>query len=166
LTPVAIRAGRICAERLFNGREGLKMNYANIPTIIFSHPPIGTVGLSEKDALAKYGAERVEVFNSQFTNMYYSPAATPDKKLSSLFKLVCLKIGDVEKDKGNAHLRVIGAHGIGKSIDEQMQAISVAINMGATKQDFENSVAIHPTSSEEWVLFDPKYVNWEYNPEK
>ena len=64
------------------------MNYANIPTIIFSHPPIGTVGLSEKDALAKYGAERVEVFNSQFTNMYYSPAATLDKKLSSLFKLV------------------------------------------------------------------------------
>jgi glutathione reductase (NADPH) len=120
LTPVAIRAGRICAERIFNGRTGLKMNYANIPTVIFSHPPIGTCGLSERDALAKYGKEKIEVFNSQFTNMYYSPAETQDKKLSSYFKLVCLKIAEPEKDKGNAHLRVIGAHGIGKSIDEQM----------------------------------------------
>ena len=106
------------AERLYNGREGLKMNYSNIATVIFSHPPIGTCGMSEKDALKTYGEDKVEVFKSQFTNMYYSPADDPNKKLSSYFKLVCLKIAEPEKDKGAAHLRVIGAHGIGKSIDE------------------------------------------------
>jgi glutathione reductase (NADPH) len=72
------------------------MNYSNIPTVIFSHPPIGTCGLSEKAAIAQYGQEKVEVFNSKFTNMYYSPAETLEKKLSSYFKLVCLKLGEKE----------------------------------------------------------------------
>lgn len=79
LTPVAIRAGRIVAERIFNNRPTLKMNYDNIATVIFSHPPIGTVGLSEKAAKAKFGEDSVKVFNAPFTNMFYSPADEPHK---------------------------------------------------------------------------------------
>ena len=132
LTPVAIRAGRILSERLFNGRQGLKMDYNNVATIIFSHPPIGTVGLSERDAKAKYGDDKIKVFPSgSFTNMFYSPA-DPEHKLSSLFKIVCLITGE-DNGKDNRHLKVIGVHGIGRGIDEMMQGISIAVTMGATK---------------------------------
>ena len=155
---MAIRAGRIVSERVFNNRPTLKMNYDNVATVIFSHPPIGTCGLSEQEAIKKHGAENVQVFNSTFINMFYSPAAQ-EKKPKSLFKLVCLKTGD-DNGLDNTHLKVLGAHGIGKGIDEMMQGVSVAISMGATKQDFDNSVAIHPTASEEWVLFDPKFTNF------
>ena len=132
LTPVAIRAGRILSERLFNGRQGLKMDYNNVATIIFSHPPIGTVGLSERDAKAKHGDDKIKVFPSgSFTNMFYSPAA-PEQKLSSLFKIVCLVTGE-DNGKDYRHLKVIGVHGIGRGIDEMMQGISIAVTMGATK---------------------------------
>ena len=132
LTPVAIRAGRILSERLFNGRQGLKMDYNNVATIIFSHPPIGTVGLSERDAKAKHGDDKIKVFPSgSFTNMFYSPAA-PEHKLSSLFKIVCLVTGE-DNGKDYRHLKVIGVHGIGRGIDEMMQGISIAVTMGATK---------------------------------
>ena len=158
LTPVAIRAGRCVAERLFNGRDDLKVNYNNIATVIFSHPTIGSVGLSEQEAKADLGEENVEVFNAPFTNMFYSPADEHHKQKSH-FKLVCQKIGE-DNGRDYKHLKVIGAHGIGKGIDEMMQGIAIAVVMGATKQDFDNCVAIHPTASEEFVLFNPRYTNY------
>jgi glutathione reductase (NADPH) len=89
LTPVAIREAAILVERLFNGRTNLKMNYDNVATVVFSHPPIGNCGMGEEEALKKYG-DKIKVFRSNFTNMFYSPAQSDDLKLKSLFKLVCL----------------------------------------------------------------------------
>ena len=132
LTPVAIRAGRIVSERIFNNRTGLKMDYNNVATVVFSHPPIGTVGDPEFEAKKKHGEENIQVFNSGFTNMFYSPATDPNHKLSSKFKVVCLKTGP-DNGKDNRHLKVLGVHGIGKGIDEMMQGISIALSMGATK---------------------------------
>ena len=132
LTPVAIRAGRIVSERIFNGRAGLKMCYDNIATVIFSHPPIGTCGMKEEDAIAKFGEENVKTFRSNFTNMFYSPSTDDQKRLKSYFKLVCQQTAE---DNGQdwTHLKVVGVHGIGRGIDEMMQAVSIAITMGATK---------------------------------
>lgn len=132
------------------------MDYNNIATVVFSHPVIGTCGLSERDAKKQHGDDAVKVFPSKFTNMFYSPALE-DYKQTSLFKVICVKTGE---DNGHdyTHLKVVGVHGIGKGIDEMMQGISIAITMGATKQDFDNSVAIHPTASEEFVLLEPKFV--------
>ena len=71
LTPVAVRAGRILSERLFNNRPTLKMNYENVATVVFSHPTIGKIGLTENEAVAKFGKENVKIYRSQFTNMFY-----------------------------------------------------------------------------------------------
>ena len=98
----------------------------NIATVIFSHPPIGVVGLSEEQAVDKFGKENVKVYKSKFTNMFYSPALSDDKKQGSFFKLIC----HLESEKIE---RVVGCHCIGKGVDEMMQGISVAITMGATK---------------------------------
>lgn len=149
LTPVAIKTGRIVAERIFNGRTDLKMNYNDIPTVIFSHPPIGSVGLTEGQAKRKYGADAVKVYRSKFVNMFYSLALDDSKKMGTLFKLVCSTLA-------NGDELVVGAHGHGKGIDEMIQLVGVAMNMGATKRDFDRTVAVHPTASEEWVLMDPK----------
>ncbi|MBY6064386.1 glutathione-disulfide reductase [Pseudidiomarina sediminum] len=139
LTPVAIKAGRLLAERLFNPElPDAHMDYSQIPTIVFSHPPIGTVGLSEEEAKAQYGATNVKVYRSQFAAMYN--AITPHRALST-FKLVCT--GDDEK--------VVGIHGIGEGMDEVLQGFAVAMKMGATKADFDATVALHPTSAEEFV---------------
>jgi glutathione reductase (NADPH) len=150
LTPVAIRAGRILSERLFNQREGLKMNFANVPSVIFSHPPIGTIGLNESEAALKFGKENVTTHKSGFGNMFYS-LKPEGHKPQSLFKLIC------HRESSGAE-RVVGVHAIGRGVDEMMQGLSIAMNMGATKQDFDNSVAIHPTASEEFVLMDAKFV--------
>ena len=138
LTPVAIQAGRRLADRLFNGQAGRKLDYTNIPSVIFSHPPIGTVGLSEANARERYG-DRVKIYTSEFTDMYY---AMGDHKPKTLCKLVTA--GDQE--------RVVGCHVIGRGADEMIQGFAVALKMGATKEDFDNTVAIHPTASEEMVL--------------
>lgn len=138
LTPVAIAAGRRLSERLFNNKPNEKLVYENIPTVIFSHPPIGTVGLSEEDAVAKYGADKIKVYNSTFASMY---TAVTMHRQSVKMKLVCL--GEDEK--------VIGLHGIGFGVDEMIQGFAVAVKMGATKADFDNTVAIHPTGAEEFV---------------
>lgn len=139
LTPVAIKAGRLLAERLFNSAmPDAHMDYSLIPTIVFSHPPIGTVGLSELEAVEQYGEDAVKVYKSGFAAMYN--AITPYRELSH-FKLVC--VGDDEK--------VVGLHGIGEGMDEILQGFAVAIKMGATKADFDATVALHPTSAEEFV---------------
>ena len=128
LTPVAIRAGRILSERIFNNKPTLKMLYKNVPTVIFSHPPIGTLGISEEEAKEKLGELNVVVYKSSFVNMFYSPAKDPQTKLSSFFKIVCQKKGE-----GPANHVVIGVHGIGKGVDEMLQGLSIAVTMGATK---------------------------------
>ena len=125
------------------------MNYQNIATVIFSHPPIGIVGMTETEAIEKFGSEKVKVYKSKFTNMFYSLAKDDKKKLSTLIKLMCHLRDDGQE-------QVVGCHAIGRGIDEMIQLVSVALNMGATKRDFDNTVAIHPTASEEFVLMDPK----------
>ena len=137
LTPVAIAAGRRLADRLYGGMVGRHLDYKLIPTVVFSHPPIGTVGLSEDEARAEYGAD-VKVYTSGFISMYY---ALGDNKQRSVMKLVTT----------GAEERIVGCHIIGDGADEMLQGFAVAIRMGATKADFDDTVAIHPTSAEELV---------------
>lgn len=138
LTPVAVKAGRQLSERLFNNKADAKLDYTDVATVVFSHPVIGSVGLTEEKAIAKYGPENIKVYKSSFTPMY---TVLGDNRQPSTMKLVTL--GDDEK--------IIGLHGIGYGVDEMIQGFSVAIKMGATKADFDNTVAIHPTGSEEFV---------------
>ena len=138
LTPVAIKAGRQLSERLFNNKADAKLDYTDVATVVFSHPVIGSVGWTEEKAIAKYGAENIKVYKSSFTPMY---TALANNRQPSTMKLVTL--GEDEK--------IIGLHGIGYGVDEMIQGFSVAIKMGATKADFDNTVAIHPTGSEEFV---------------
>ncbi len=137
LTPVAIAAGRRLSDRLFDGRPERRLDYSNIATVVFTHPPIGTVGLSEREARALYG-DAVKVYVTDFTPMYH---ALTTRKSHTDMKLVCV----------GPELKVVGCHVIGVGADEMMQGFAVAIRMGATKRDFDDTVAIHPTSSEELV---------------
>jgi glutathione reductase (NADPH) len=137
LTPVAVAAGRRLADRLYGGMEGRHLDYELIPTVMFSHPPIGTIGLTEAEARAKYG-DAITIYSSGFTSMYY---ALGDKKQRSVMKLITA--GEDE--------RVVGCHIIGDGADEMTQGFAVAMRMGATKADFDDTVAIHPTSAEELV---------------
>lgn len=138
LTPVAVAAGRRLSERLFNNKPDEHLDYSNIPTVVFSHPPIGTIGLNEPMAREKYGDDQVKVYSSSFTSMY---TAVTKHRQPCRMKLVC--VGAEEK--------IVGLHGIGFGMDEILQGFAVAIKMGATKQDFDNTIAIHPTASEEFV---------------
>ncbi|MGI9265643.1 MAG: glutathione-disulfide reductase [Gammaproteobacteria bacterium] len=137
LTPVAIAAGRRLADRVFDGQSDRHLDYSNIATVVFTHPPIGTVGLTEEEALARHG-DAVRVYTSQFTPLYH---AMTEHKTKSAMKLVT--VGDEEK--------VIGCHVIGHGADEMTQGFAVAMRMGANKADLDDTVAIHPTSSEEFV---------------
>ncbi len=138
LTPVAVAAGRRLSERLFNNKPEEHLDYTNIPTVVFSHPPIGTVGLTEPQAREKFGDDQVKVYTSSFTAMY---TAVTQHRQPCRMKLVC--VGPEEK--------IVGIHGIGFGMDEMLQGFAVAVKMGATKRDFDNTVAIHPTASEEFV---------------
>ncbi|KZN47473.1 glutathione reductase [Pseudoalteromonas luteoviolacea CPMOR-2] len=139
LTPVAVKAGRMLAERLFNPElPNAKMDYNLVPTVVFSHPPIGTIGLTEPEAIAEYGEDNIKVYNSTFAAMY---TAVTQHRQPCRMKLVCA--GPDEK--------IIGLHGIGFAVDEMIQGFGVAMKMGATKADFDSVVAIHPTGSEEFV---------------
>ena len=138
LTPVAIAAGRRLSDRLFGGQPERYLDYENIPTVVFGHPPIGTVGLTEEEARLKYGDAGVTVFRSGFVPMYH---ALTTRKPRTEMKLVT----------AGAEKRVVGVHVIGPGADEMMQGFAVAVRMGATKRDFDDTVAIHPTSAEELV---------------
>ncbi|KAM5264843.1 glutathione reductase, mitochondrial isoform 4-T4 [Ctenodactylus gundi] len=138
LTPVAIAAGRKLAHRLFECKEDSKLDYENIPTVVFSHPPIGTVGLTEDEAICKYGKDNVKIYSTTFTPMYH---AVTTRKTRCVMKMVC----------ANKEEKVVGIHMQGIGCDEMLQGFAVAVKMGATKADFDNTVAIHPTSSEELV---------------
>ncbi|HKO50050.1 MAG TPA: glutathione-disulfide reductase [Polyangiaceae bacterium] len=137
LTPVAIAAGRRLSDRLFGGKSQAKLDYDDIPSVVFSHPPIGSVGLSEADARAQHG-QAVKIYSTRFSNMFY--AVTEHKPLTHM-KLVC--VGPDE--------RVVGVHVIGRGADEMIQGFAVAVKVRATKADFDRTVAIHPTASEELV---------------
>ncbi len=138
LTPIAIAAGRRMADRLYGGMKGRKMDYSLIPTVIFTHPPMATVGLTEQKAAAEYGVDQVKVYKTEFTPMYYSLVR---HKVKTAMKMVV--VGEQEK--------VVGVHMMGLGVDEMLQGFAVAIRMGANKRDFDDTVAIHPSSAEELV---------------
>ncbi len=138
LTPAAIEAGRQLSERLFNQKATAKADFTYVPTVIFSHPAIGTVGLTEQQAIEVHGEENIRVYRSRFNPLLRSMT---EEKVPTVMKMVCL--GEEEK--------VIGLHVIGDFADEIIQGFSVAVQMGATKADFDKTLAIHPTSGEEFV---------------
>jgi glutathione reductase (NADPH) len=138
LTPVAIAAGRRLADRLFGGCAARHVDYDLIPTVIFGHPPIGTVGLTEPAARERYGNGNVRVFRSSFVPLYH---ALTEAKPRTEMKLVTL----------GPEQRIVGLHVVGPGADEMLQGFAVAVRMGATKKDFDDTVAIHPTSAEEFV---------------
>lgn len=138
LTPVAIAAGRRLADRLFGGKADRHLDYENIPTVIFGRPTIGTVGLAEPAARARFGHDAVKVYRSSFVPLYH--AVTGSKPRTEM-KLVTA--GPEE--------RIVGLHVVGPGADEMLQGFAVAVRMGATKRDFDDTVAIHPTSAEELV---------------
>lgn len=142
LTPVAIAAGRRLAHRLFGPAEfsSLKLSYDNIPSVVFSHPEVGSVGMTEPQAIEKYGKDNIKVYKTGFTAMYYA-MMEPDQKGPTNYKLITT--GPEEK--------VVGLHIMGQGSGEMLQGFGVAVKMGATKADFDSCVAIHPTSAEELV---------------
>ncbi|KAI9731759.1 MAG: Glutathione reductase [Cirrosporium novae-zelandiae] len=143
LTPVAIAAGRRLADRLFStttANANAKLDYTNIPSVVFSHPEAGSIGLTEPQARAQYGDENIKIYKTEFTAMWYA-MMPPEEKGPTAYKLVCA--GPEEK--------VVGMHIVGESSSEILQGFGVAVKMGATKRDFDSCVAIHPTSAEELV---------------
>lgn len=138
LTPVAIAAGRKLAARLFNGKTESRVDYNNIPSVVFSHPAVGTVGLTEAEARACHGDHAVQVYETSFVPMRY---ALSKHGVTTAMKMVC--VGDNEK--------IVGLHLIGDNVDEMLQGFATAVKMGASKADFDNTIAIHPTSAEELV---------------
>jgi glutathione reductase (NADPH) len=138
LTPVAIAAGRRLADRVFGGMTGRHLRYDVIPTVVFSHPPVGTVGMSEEEARERHPGEAIRVYVADFVPMFY---ALSERKMRTVMKLVT--VGPEE--------RVAGCHVLGHGADEMIQGFAVAVTMGAKKRDFDDTIAIHPTSAEELV---------------
>jgi len=137
LTPVAVAAGRRLADRLFGNAPGRHLPYENIPSVVFGHPPIGSVGLTEDEARERYG-EDTRIYTTRFTPMYH--AFTRARRKTAM-KLIT----------AGADERVVGCHIVGLGADEMLQGFAVAVRMGATKRDLDDTVAIHPTSAEELV---------------
>jgi glutathione reductase (NADPH) len=122
----AIAAGRRLADRLFGppSYNDAKVSYENVPTVVFSHPPIGTIGLTEREAIAKYGSENVTIYLSRFANLYYGPwDVCPEEKPKTAMKLVCA---------GSEEL-VVGLHVIGMGADEMLQGFGIAMKMVSLK---------------------------------
>ncbi len=142
LTPVAIAAGRKLAARLFGPEQfrTAKLDYKNIPSVVFAHPEVGSIGITEPQAIEQYGRENLTIYKTNFTAMYYA-MMDPEQKGPTAYKLICA--GPEEK--------VVGLHIMGLGSGEMLQGFGVAVKMGATKADFDSCVAIHPTSAEELV---------------
>jgi glutathione reductase (NADPH) len=138
LTPVAIAAGRRLADRVFGGQTDRFLSYDLLPTVVFSHPPIGTVGLSEAAARELYAGQPIKIYKSEFVPMFYA--------LGTVKPQTAMKLVTVGEDE-----RIVGCHVIGPGADEMIQGFAVAVTMGARKADFDNTLAIHPTSAEELV---------------
>lgn len=145
LTPVAIYAGRKLSHRVFGGDATARLEYENIPSVVFSHPPIGTVGLTQEQAIEMYGKDKLKIYVSLGQSMYFS---VTERKEKTAIKLICLLPDE----------KVIGLHMLGKGCDEILQGFGVAIRMGATKNDFDRTVGIHPTTGEEIVTLNESQV--------
>jgi glutathione reductase (NADPH) len=141
LTPVAVKAARCLADRLFADIADARVDYANIPSVVFAHPPMATVGMTEQEARDEYGPTHVTVYQGSFVPMQYGLAGRQER---SHMKMVCTGPDD----------RVVGIHMLGVGVDEMMQGFAVAVRMGARKRDFDATIAVHPTSSEEAVLLN------------
>ncbi|MFZ4665796.1 MAG: glutathione-disulfide reductase [Prochlorotrichaceae cyanobacterium] len=137
LTPVAIAEGRAFADTQY-GNNPHHISYENIATAVFSQPEACTVGLTEQQAVTKYGAASLKIYRARFRPMIYS---LPNRDEKVLMKLIVHQ----ETDK------ILGALMVGKDAAEIIQSIAIAITMGATKRDFDNTMALHPTSAEEFV---------------
>jgi glutathione reductase (NADPH) len=135
LTPVALAEGQIVAHHLF-GNKSDSMCYENIPTAVFSQPNIGTVGLTEEQA--RFVCEDVQIFKSRFTPLRHTLSGRVEK---TFLKMVV----DKKTDK------VLGIHMLGPDAGEIVQGLAVAMNAGATKAHFDNTIGIHPTTAEEFV---------------
>jgi len=140
LTPVAIAEGRAIAETLFNDNP-TKMDHANVPSAVFSQPPIGAVGLTEERARAEYG--EVDVYMARFKPMKNTLSGREER---TLMKLVV----DARSD------RVLGCHMLGPDAPEIVQGLAIAIKSGATKKMFDQTVGIHPSAAEEFVTMREK----------
>jgi glutathione reductase (NADPH) len=138
LTPVAIAAARRLMDRLFGGKPEAKLDYDDIATVVFAHPPLGMIGLTEAGARERHG-DAVKTYSTRFRPMLHALADSPQR---SLFKLVCV----------GAEERVVGIHLLGEGADEILQGFAVALRKGITKGDLDDTMAIHPTSAEEVVL--------------
>jgi glutathione reductase (NADPH) len=146
LSPTAIAAGRRLADRLFGGFSEAKVSYDLVPSVVFSHPPIGTIGLTEDEAVQKYGSRNIKIYKSKFTNLFYGPwQVDVENKPKTAMKLICVGTNEL----------IVGLHVIGMGADEMLQGFAVAIKMGATKRDFDATMAIHPTAAEEFVTMHP-----------
>jgi glutathione reductase (NADPH) len=137
LTPVAIKEGRIFADTQFGNKPSV-MSYEAVPTAVFTTPEMGTVGLTEQEAIAQCGEADIKIYRSRFRPMYYT---LPDLQEKTLMKLVVQQSTD----------KVLGAHMVGDHAGEIIQGVAIAVKMGATKADFDATVAIHPSSAEEFV---------------
>lgn len=142
LTPVAVAAGRHLSNRLFGGEQfsTARLEYSNIPSVVFAHPEVGSIGMTEPQAREAFGDSEIKIYQSSFTAMYYSLMDASEKGPSN-YKIICA--GKEEK--------VVGLHIMGQGSAEMLQGFGVAIKMGATKRQFDSCVAIHPTSAEELV---------------
>lgn len=138
LTPVAIAAGRRLADRLWGGMAARRLSYEAVPTVVFGHPPLGTVGLTEPEARRQFGDAAVKCYTTRFVPLYH---ALTEQKPKTRMKLVT----------AGPEQRVVGVHLAGRGVDEMLQGFAVAVRMGATKRDFDDTVAIHPTAAEELV---------------
>lgn len=136
LTPVAIRAGKLLARRLFTS-ESMLCDYSNVPTTVFTPLEYGAIGMPEEDAIAKHGAEDVEVYHTGFTPLEWQVPHHPSNLCYA--KLVCLK---------SQNNRVVGLHVLGPNAGEITQGWALGMKLGATKQDFDNTIGIHPTCAE------------------
>lgn len=142
LTPVAIREGMAFAETVFNGNP-TPVDHEMIPTAVFSQPELGTVGLTEAEARARH--RHVDIYKSRFRPMKHTLSGRDEKML---MKLV------VDGDTG----RVLGCHVFGPDAGEMIQLLGIPVKMGATKADFDATVAVHPTAAEELVTMREKWV--------
>jgi len=137
LTPVAIAAARRLMDRLYGGQPEARLDYDNIPSVVFSHPPLGSVGLSEAQARGRF--DTVTTYHSRFRPMLQ---ALGEGQARSLFKMVC----------AGADEKVVGIHLLGEGADEILQGFAAALKAGVTRRQMADTVAIHPTSAEEVVL--------------
>jgi glutathione reductase (NADPH) len=142
LTPVAIGEGRAIAETLYNNNP-IRMDHADVPSAVFSQPPIGTVGLTEEQARKQYG--EVDIYQSRFRPMKNTLSGRDER---TFMKLVV----DAKSD------RVVGCHMLGPDAPEIVQGVAIAIKCGATKKQFDATVGIHPSAAEEFVTMRDKYV--------